>query len=887
MKLNKIKIDKIPIRTELVLLNSLAFGLVTLFMFIFIPKRVENYSLEIMNERAKSIISLISAGVQPALYFNDKIEGRNVLNNAKNIPDISYIVVNNVKGEQFVSYNFKNAEGYNFLDISEKNPPFSEDVIKLDQPLIEGKREIGKIYLGLSLNMVHAELQKARIVIAVFCTVLFLIFFVGTYGISTIVMAPLTGIVDTIKKITRGERKLRAGTSFQKEVSVLANSFNQMLDNLDSAYEDLQKSNDQLETRVIERTRDLSMVNESLQNEVSVRKKAEQTTRMLYDIAKAQGTTGTLSELVETIISILRPFLKEREFIIALYNEIKNEITLTCFTNGAIKNKSIQNVSQNNSPIAEILFQGKIITIHKEQIMSTLNVQPSDEFSGALHESIGFPLKLKEKTIGAFIIEVFGRELIDDVENKDILELLIEQITIVINNKKIEERIRLLAQAIESTSELVSITDNNNNLIYANNAFYNTYGFYEERIIGSRIETVRTSPDSFELSKEIINATLNGGWQGELTNRRKDGSEFPIFLTTSPVLNSNGDPVAMIGVATDMTDIKYTLKVLEESEEKFKHLFNNAPLPMYVRSLNNSMFIEVNDAMINYYGYSKQEFLGMNLIDIFVNMDVAENIEHIKSYNSDQMYFGQAKHKLKNGSIIDVEITAHAINYSGKPAVLAAIVDITSRLKAQTLIQASLLEKETLLKEIHHRVKNNLQVISSLLNLQSKKIKDEYDLALFNESRDRVKSMAMIHEMLYRSKDLAGIDFSEYLKKLMSSLMQSYNLKRNVGFKMDVKGVYLTIDTAVPCGLIINELVTNSLKYAFPGSTSGYIIIKVEQKDKLVISVEDNGIGLKTDINFDNIDSLGLRLVKILVDQLHGTMEVIRDEGTKFVLTLN
>jgi two-component sensor histidine kinase len=148
---------------------------------------------------------------------------------------------------------------------------------------------------------------------------------------------------------------------------------------------------------------------------------------------------------------------------------------------------------------------------------------------------------------------------------------------------------------------------------------------------------------------------------------------------------------------------------------------------------------------------------------------------------------------------------------------------------------------------------------------------------IFNESQDRFKSMAMIHKMLYRLKDLGK-------KKLVSSLMRSYNLTRSVKITLDVKDVYLNIDIAIPCGLIINELVKNALKYAFPESISGEISVKVEQNGKLKIFVEDNGIGLPESVNFANTHTLGLRLVKILTKQLNGEVDLVRNGSAKFLI---
>jgi PAS domain S-box-containing protein len=211
--------------------------------------------------------------------------------------------------------------------------------------------------------------------------------------------------------------------------------------------------------------------------------------------------------------------------------------------------------------------------------------------------------------------------------------------------------------------------------------------------------------------------------------------------------------------------------------------------------------------------------------------------------------------------------------------------EIAERLRAEERITASLREKEVLLKEIHHRVKNNLQVISSLLRLQSRSIDDQDILEIFTESQHRVRSMALIHEKLYRSHDLARVDFGSYIQDLASFLFRSYRAERGaVRLSVDADGVSLPIDTAVPCGLIINELISNSLKHAFADGREGEIRVSLvaEQEQRIRLAVSDNGVGFPEDVDFRRTPSLGLQLVNTLVDQLDAEIELYNGEGTRF-----
>ncbi|MBI1877890.1 MAG: response regulator, partial [Chloroflexi bacterium] len=222
--------------------------------------------------------------------------------------------------------------------------------------------------------------------------------------------------------------------------------------------------------------------------------------------------------------------------------------------------------------------------------------------------------------------------------------------------------------------------------------------------------------------------------------------------------------------------------------------------------------------------------------------------------------------------------------------------DIAERKRVEGQLKASLREKEVLLREIHHRVKNNLQVLSSLLALQAGSIKNKAGLAVLTESRSRVVSMALIHEQLHRSKDLARIDFADYVRTLTTQLFRSYGIKPGqIGLQIAVDPVLLGIDQAIPCGLIINELVSNALKHAFPlaealrrpaeAPAEIQIALHSEQEGPLTLTVSDTGIGLPQAVDLSKPDGLGLQLVTTLTRQLHGAISLERVAGTIFRIT--
>ncbi|MGB9936994.1 MAG: histidine kinase dimerization/phosphoacceptor domain -containing protein [Methanobacterium sp.] len=305
--------------------------------------------------------------------------------------------------------------------------------------------------------------------------------------------------------------------------------------------------------------------------------------------------------------------------------------------------------------------------------------------------------------------------------------------------------------------------------------------------------------------------------------------------------------------------------------------------------------MNINQATKDLLGYNDSELIGKPVDIIFTNKKEKNELFNKDNRNSMQNGFITNKEthfKTKDGNIIPVFLSISLIQSEdnqiiGIVCIGSDIIDITH---AKDKINASLEEKELLLKEVHHRVKNNLQIISSLLNLQSGYIKDEKDLELFKDSQSRVKSMAFIHEQLYQSSNFTSIHFSDYIQNLVTYLIHYYVLDPSIiKLKLDVENVTLDLNTAIPCGLIINELVTNSLKHAFPNGKCGKICIEMRSfnENKYELIVADNGNGFPEEFNFENTETLGLQLVTSLVNQLDGTIKLDKNNGTGFKIIFN
>jgi hypothetical protein len=305
----------------------------------------------------------------------------------------------------------------------------------------------------------------------------------------------------------------------------------------------------------------------------------------------------------------------------------------------------------------------------------------------------------------------------------------------------------------------------------------------------------------------------------------------------------------------------------------------------------NTKILTVNPGFEKITGYSAKETIGQNI-------EVLSSEKHGEAFYKDlwdslienDQWMGEIINKRKNGELYAQETSITAIrNEAGTITNYASIFrDITERKLAEEALNQSLRDKDLLVKEIHHRTKNNLVVIRSLLKLQSIHIKDEKSREYFIESQNRVKAMSMIHERLYKTGNLNNINVSDYIRSLVKMLYNTYKLSASrIGLNIKVPDIELDVDIIIPCGLIVNELISNAFKYAFPDEITGEITIElVENNDKeCTLTIRDNGIGIPEDFDIYNTESLGMQIVTSLVDQINGSLELIRDSGTEFRIT--
>ncbi len=328
-----------------------------------------------------------------------------------------------------------------------------------------------------------------------------------------------------------------------------------------------------------------------------------------------------------------------------------------------------------------------------------------------------------------------------------------------------------------------------------------------------------------------------------------------------------------------------------EGDSLFRRVVEAAPSAMVM--INTKGEIEMVNAQAELvFGYSRAEMLGQTVEMLVPHRFRGQHpgLRHAFAHDpaTRPMGAGRDLYALrKDGSEFPVEIGLNPLVTDEGPKILSAIVDISDRKAKERRIEQALMEKNLLLSEIHHRVKNNLQVVHSLIDLQSAQISDAGVQAMMRDLQNRVHSMAMIHQTLYQSQDFAKVDFGEFLEHFVPALISSYALDSNqIAISTEANGTAMPLNAAIPCGLIINELVSNALKHAFPEGRDGKLEVELSRDTDgwFHLEVRDNGIGMPSDFDPRRSTSLGLQLVDILASQLGGRFEIGSGSQTIFVI---
>lgn len=414
-----------------------------------------------------------------------------------------------------------------------------------------------------------------------------------------------------------------------------------------------------------------------------------------------------------------------------------------------------------------------------------------------------------------------------------------------------------------------------------------------------------TQPCEFCESHKVLETGKPHHWEV----RGPNGSVYDAY--NLPFTDVDGSPM-ILEMDIDVTEQKKAEEKLQESEEKYRNIVETANEIILIAD-KEAVITYVNPKTVDMLGYTLEEVIGRSMCD-FASEEykpiVKRNWKKRKQKISENYELKLIRKD--NSPLWMLNNTKPLFDKDGKfMGVMSMLTDITKRKEAEEALKNFEIARK---KEIHHRIKNNLQVISSLLDLQAEKFRNRQNinesevLEAFRESQDRVISMALIHEELYRGEELDKLNFSLYIKELADALFLTYRLgNADVSLNMDLEeNILLDMDTAVPLGIIVNELVSNSLKYAFPDRENGEIQIKFHKDEKgkhsssvegsksedykstsFILTISDNGVGISENLDIEELDSLGLQLVTFLVDQLDGELELKKGNGTEFIIRFN
>jgi PAS domain S-box-containing protein len=428
--------------------------------------------------------------------------------------------------------------------------------------------------------------------------------------------------------------------------------------------------------------------------------------------------------------------------------------------------------------------------------------------------------------------------------------------------------------------------DNHGYLLDVNQTWLEKLGYTREEVLGRWFGDI-VAPEHIETFNKNFSKLKDNG---ELLAQNfeiihKNGYRINVTLDCMIAYDENNNFIQTHCVFQDFTEQKKAEDALKISEQYYKTIFENSGAATVVIEEDNIISL-VNSEFEKLYGYKKEDIEGKtNWMGLVSKEHIPKMIEfHEKRMIDPESVPRNYEFNLidSTGNIRNIYTTVAII--PGTTKTLVSLQDITSHNKTENELKNSINDKDMLLREIHHRVKNNLQIVSSLLNLQSQYIKDQIALDVFKESQNRVRSMAIIHEKLYKSTDMSKIDFADYISDLTESLFFNYRIdpsKIRLTKKLD--NVFFDVDTAIPCGLIVNELITNCLKHAFPDDRRGNISVELSKNDTgYFLCVKDDGIGFADDIDYKNTESLGLQLVNNLVSQIDGTIEFDSTGGSCF-----
>ena len=502
-------------------------------------------------------------------------------------------------------------------------------------------------------------------------------------------------------------------------------------------------------------------------------------------------------------------------------------------------------------------------------------------------ESFEVGLRIKSRSGESLHVKTYG-SAIKNGGGQKILGVVIDQTDQVTALENYRASVQSYQSLFDSISDSIYIQDKDGIFLEVNSSVIDMYGYEKEEIIGKDPSFLadHSRVDLDDTMKRFKKALEGEAQEFRWWGKRKDGHVFPKDIRLSKGRFFGEDVV--IAVARDISETVRREEKLRRNEELFEQLFSNSPLGVALLD-RKSLIVQVNSSFESLFGYNAKEIKGNNIDDLIVPESDISNARDLS--NRTETFTLTKKRKTKNGDLIDVFIYGVPVVLEGQSIAMFGIyMDITDRIRAEERLRQSLDEKKILLSEIHHRVKNNLAVITGLLELQYHNLESEEAKTALRDSQMRINSMGLIHEKLYQNESLSEIDLGQYISELVGVIVKSHNkTEEEIDIIMESVPIKLPIKKAIPCGLVINEIVTNSLKHAFPADhTNPQIRITMKShKGRATLEISDNGTGLPTSFEDLNTNSLGTLLIKTLTGQLNADLTVEIEDGTKYIFSFN
>ncbi|MGD8428318.1 MAG: PAS domain S-box protein [Balneolaceae bacterium] len=459
--------------------------------------------------------------------------------------------------------------------------------------------------------------------------------------------------------------------------------------------------------------------------------------------------------------------------------------------------------------------------------------------------------------------------------------------------KEQHKRLRLQELAIANLNDMVIITKApreeplESEIIFINHAFEKFTGYKAEEVIG-RKPTFLHGPDTSAKVLKRIQEKIQAHepFREEFINYKKDGTPYWVELDMSFFPTDEKEYEFWVGINRDITKRKQAEQKTEESQQRYRAFAELSFDAIFEISLDGTI-LNCNKKACDLFGYNRHELIGTNARELTPDeyKDSQPDIISDNITTGDEAW--ERTYKRKDGRLIPTEIHTQTYQIGDEQHLIAYVRDNSAHKSFENTINQSLKEKETLLAEVHHRVKNNLAIISGLLEMQAFNTDDSQLLEKLRESQSRIQSIAMVHEKLYRSDSFSKIAIDKYIDDLLPIIIKSMvNNEKKIAVKKDMESVFLNINQAIPCGLLLNEVITNCYKHAFTEQDEGTIWITLEKAaGYLTLSIKDNGKGLPEHFDIDNQPSLGMTLMSTLAKQLDGELTIASDNGSLFKIS--